>query len=68
MYRVIRKAHKRAGRRFKAALDAGVAVDGRAPETKLWGEAERLLERLEWAQKRARFDEYQMRDREEVEA
>ena len=67
MYRVIRKAHKRAGRRFKKAMAAGVAVDGRAPETQLWQEAERLLDRLEWAQKRARFDEYQMRDREEVE-
>lgn len=65
---VIRRAHRRAQRRFHVALARGVAVDGNAPETSLWTEAERLIDRLEWAEKRRRYDAWQMRDRDEVTA
>jgi hypothetical protein len=67
-HRLIRRAHKRAQRRLHVALALGVAVDGNAPETRLWTEAERLIDRLEWAEKRRRYDVWQMRDRDEVTA
>lgn len=50
--RIIRRADKRAQRRFHVALERGVAVDGRAPETRLWEQAERLLDELERMRRR----------------
>ncbi len=41
------RADKRAQRRFHAAAVAHVVTDGQARETRLWIEAERLLDRLE---------------------
>lgn len=65
-YRLIRRANKRAQRRFHVAATKGVYTDASARETRLWQEAERLLDRLEWEQKRRRYDQWQMRDAEEI--
>ena len=65
-YRLIKRANKRAQRRFHVAIVQGVAVDGNARETRLWMEAERLIDRLEWEQKRRQYDAWQMRDTDEA--
>ena len=42
--RVLRKAHDRAQRRFHAAIEAGVIFDETARATRLYVEAERLVD------------------------
>ena len=59
---IIGKANHRAQRRFHVAVKAGVVTVGEARETRLWIEAERLLDRLEWEARKRRRDEAQMRD------